>query len=466
MLFNSIAFLFFFVCVLTAYRFAPAQFRKGLLLLVSYGFYAAWDWRFLPLIGFSTLLDFYVGKAIQKQVSISRRKWLLGISLAGNLMPLLFFKYYAFLAKNTALLIESLGGFYLPLPEWEIILPVGISFYTFQTLSYSIDIFKRKAKPTSSLADFALFVAFFPQLVAGPIEKARDLLPQLQQLPALQIQQLRYGLLTFSYGLISKVLIADSCGRWVNMVFAIESPNSASNALVGALLFAVQIYMDFAGYTLMAMGLARCFGIKLSSNFEQPYLSSNITEFWRRWHITLSSWLKEYVYIPLGGNRKGAFRQNINLMATMLIGGLWHGASWTFVVWGAIHGSLLIIHKLIFPTVSRLPKYLAWMGIPITFITVAFAWIFFRARDISQALAFIRTIVEGSISIEGHLWQTLAWCGGAMLVLDILQKYYGTHLFLRKWPLPVQYAIIICSWLAALLIMMPHKPQPFIYFQF
>lgn len=484
MLFNSLIFLVFFGGVLIAYRLSPVKLRRTLLLLASYGFYGAWDWRFLPLIWLSTLLDYTLGNQMTKAVTKKRRKHLLWISLAGNLGPLLFFKYYHFILENILALLRTATGWELPIPEWRILLPVGISFYTFQTLSYTIDLYRRKAEPARSLFDFALFVAFFPQLVAGPIEKARNFLPQLKELPPLRAKALRYGLMTFSYGLASKAIVADTCGRWVDQTFANMASLQPIEALLGSFLFSIQIYMDFSGYSLMAIGLARCFGLKLSTNFTQPYLSANITEFWRRWHITLSSWLREYVYIPLGGNRKGKVRQYINLMLTMLVGGLWHGANWTFVVWGGLHGLMLMIHRIFEPLLKRLPSVTALPSILLTFVATTACWVFFRGKSLAEARDIFS--LWGQVVTEGYhalalrhskasiytdfwstpLWHPLIWAGGAMLVLDLLQRHYGSPLFLRKWPLPVQWAILLVVWGVVLIMLIPHKPQPFIYFQF
>ncbi len=473
MLFNSFSFLVFFGVILLTYQLLPHRFRKGLLLLGSYGFYAAWDWRFLPLIWFSTLLDFFIGKQIGKTISIKVKKRWLYLSLAGNLLPLAFFKYYSFLLQNATILLSNMLGLDIAFPHWNILLPVGISFYTFQTLSYSIDLYRRRIEPTKSLFDFALFVAFFPQLVAGPIEKARNLLPQLQILQPLKKKAIRYGLLTFSFGLTCKVLIADTAGRWVDQTFSSVESLQPIEAILASFLFSIQIYMDFSGYSLMAIGLAHCFGIRLSTNFTQPYLSANVMEFWRRWHITLSSWLREYVYIPLGGNRKGKARQYLNLMLTMLVGGLWHGANWTFVVWGGLHGLWLILHRIAQKLWPNTPKWMLPLQVLLTFTITTAVWVFFRAASIDQAFQILglwKDAILGwsqsSLIWDSVLWQPLLWCGGAMLLLDGMQRYYGTPLFLRKWPIAMQYAVLLAVWGSVLLLLVPHKPQPFIYFQF
>ena len=462
--------------MLLGYKFAPPKFRKPLLLLASYGFYGAWDWRFLPLIWFSTALDFTLGRKLSKERSPRKRKQWLWVSLAGNLLPLLFFKYYYFITRNVERLAQTALGWEVASPEWSIVLPVGISFYTFQTLSYTIDLYRRKSSPARSLLDFALFVAFFPQLVAGPIEKARNFLPQLLELPTLKAKALRYGLLTFSYGLASKAIIADTCGRWVDQVFSQVSPLTPIEGLLGSFLFSIQIYMDFSGYSLMAIGLARCFGIKLSTNFTQPYLSVNITEFWRRWHITLSSWLREYVYIPLGGNRRGKARQYLNLMLTMLIGGLWHGASWNFVIWGGLHGLMLAIHRLFRPATAHWAGWTQVPGAILTFVLTTACWVFFRAESLADAahilglwggaLRQLDVAAWGGPAWTTPLWHPLLWCGGAMFTLDGLQRYYRSPLFLRKWPKPVQWGILLVVWGVVLILLIPYKPQPFIYFQF
>ena len=463
MLFNSFVFLGFFIVTLVIYQVVNSKARKLILLLASYSFYAVWDWRFLPLLMFSSVLDFTTGKLLWKEQQEKKRKFLLALSLTGNLLPLFFFKYYNFLVDNLNLFTAGRGNSNT-FNHLDIILPLGISFYTFQTLSYSIDLYQKKIQPARSIIDFSLFVSFFPQLIAGPIEKSNRLLPQLSQLSSLRKSNLKYGLLTLLYGLFLKSIIGDSCAIWADKVFAETIITTPIEKLLGTFLFSVQIYMDFSGYSLMAIGLAKCFGIRLSTNFAQPYLASNITDFWRRWHITLSLWLKEYIYIPLGGNKNGKPKQLVNLFITMLIGGIWHGANWTFVIWGAVHGAALIVHKIIKKQVFSLPKFI---NIALTFLFVSMTWVLFRANSMQQAQEiFLGIGTVFSCNLDTTMWQPFIWCGGTMFLLDWLNRRYRTHLFIRKWPKPIQYAIITATITVLFVYLLPQRPQPFIYFQF
>ena len=345
MLFNSFVFLIFLGIVIPVfYAIKTKSGRNIFLLLASYFFYGYWDWRFCSLLLISTLIDFYVGGKLYKTENEKKRKKLLLVSMVANLGILGFFKYFNFFAESFATLLKSMGGH----PDFvllNIILPVGISFYTFQTMTYTIDIYRRKLEPTNSLIDFALYVSFFPQLVAGPIERASHLLPQLSKKFGATKEQFEKGMVLIVMGLFKKVMIGDTAGRVVDRIFGQPDLYHSPELLMALILFAIQIYADFSGYSSIARGTAKLMGIELMKNFEQPYLSANITEFWRRWHISLSSWLKDYLYISLGGNRKGKGRTYINLMITMLFGGLWHGASWNFVIWGGLHGIYLAIHK-------------------------------------------------------------------------------------------------------------------------
>jgi alginate O-acetyltransferase complex protein AlgI len=297
-------------------------------------------------LALSTVVDFFIEKALFKAKEEKNRKWFLVTSILVNLGILGVFKYFGFFIDS----FESLGsvmGVQFDYLHLNIILPVGISFYTFQTMSYSIDIYRRKLEPTNNFIDFAVFVSFFPQLVAGPIERAANLLPQISKIPKPTKEQIQQGIVRIVSGLFTKVMIGDTTGRFVDQIFGNPEIYKSVELISALVLFSIQIYADFSGYSSIARGVAKLLGIELMKNFEQPYLSSNITEFWRRWHISLSSWLKDYLYISLGGNRKGMNMTYINLMLTMLLGGLWHGASWNFVIWGGLHGAYLVIHKLI-----------------------------------------------------------------------------------------------------------------------
>src|SRR5882724_6043807 len=349
MVFNSYTFIVFFVIMLLLHNlpFLSWRTKKINLLLASYVFYAAWNPPFILLLWLSTVVDFFVGRALYTQENKYKKRMLLVISLIGNLGMLCFFKYGAFLLENFVTVVNALGIDYHPAKP-NIILPAGISFYTFTTLCYTIDMYQRKSKPVKSLLDFSLFVTFFPHLVAGPIVRPPQLVPQFETPRKATAKQLADGLLLISLGLFMKVFLADSLlSSTANTVFGAHGALHPLDAWTGVLAFSGQIFLDFAGYSTCAIGVALCLGFVLPENFHYPYAAIGFSDFWRRWHITLSSWLRDYLYIPLGGNRKGEARTYVNLMITMLLGGLWHGASWTFVVWGALHGTYLCAERLV-----------------------------------------------------------------------------------------------------------------------
>ncbi|MCW9037116.1 MBOAT family O-acyltransferase, partial [Altibacter sp.] len=346
MLFNSLDFALFFPVVFLLYwAFAKhLTVRNAFLLAASYFFYGWWDWRFLFLIAFSSLVDFFVGKYLYKATGNTRRKVLLWTSISVNIGLLAYFKYANFFIES---FVDSfrLFGQDLEVAPLQIILPVGISFYTFQTLSYTIDIYKRKLEPTNNALAFFTFVAFFPQLVAGPIERASHLLPQFFKTYKFDYQQVKSGLLLMAFGLFKKMVIADRAAILVNQVYGDPGSYDGYQLVVATFFFAVQIYCDFSGYSDIAIGIARTMGFDLMKNFDSPYFSKSITEFWRRWHISLSTWFRDYVYIPLGGSRGGTYKTYANLFIVFLVSGLWHGAAFTFVIWGAIHGVIIVLEK-------------------------------------------------------------------------------------------------------------------------
>jgi alginate O-acetyltransferase complex protein AlgI len=348
LLFHTTEFAFFFALVWCLYWIVHrrAKWRLILLTLASWGFYAAWDWRFLGLLWLSTAIDYLCARQLSRTEDPRRRRLWLGISVVVNLGVLATFKYLDFFASSTATLLRVFGM----QPDWPtlgIVLPVGISFYTFQTLSYTIDVYRRRIDACDDPWAFAAYVAFFPQLVAGPIERAEHLLARLRQGPVLRATDQIEGVRRFLVGLWKKLVVADNLGAYVDWVFATPSSDIAPyQVALGTLAFAGQIWADFSGYTDMALGVARTLGVSLSENFDAPYLARGPRDFWRRWHITLSTWLRDYVYIPLGGNRHGPARTALALAVTMLLGGLWHGAAWTFVVWGAFHGAWLAVDRV------------------------------------------------------------------------------------------------------------------------
>lgn len=466
MIFNSVQFGLFFIVVLALYWSLRHRQRNLLLLVASYFFYGMWDWRFLSLIAISTVVDYVIGRRMPTTTG-SPKTALLVTSMVVNLGILGTFKYAGFFVDGFEELV-SFVGFGVSGPVLDLVLPVGISFYTFQTMSYTIDVYRGRLEPVDDFLTFATFVAYFPQLVAGPIERARDLLPQLiAPRPPLRVEQITSGLGLVLLGLTKKVVLADGVAGVADRAF--ESPGQLSWLAVtaGVVAFGIQIYGDFSGYTDIARGVSRLLGIELTLNFAQPYLSRNITEFWRRWHITLSNWLRDYLYIPLGGNRRGRHRTHVNLMITMLLGGLWHGASWNFVIWGGIHGALLVLHRVLrggrVPTapISRrdIPAILATSG------AVFVAWVFFRAPDLATAL---------------DVFQAMAFQSGAqatgdlLLVAVFLVAMVAIDLFARKGAItgrvvltrPALSGSLVAASLVAITLFSGGAPRPFVYFQF
>ena len=347
MLFNSTAFLTLLAFVVGVYYFFGRRGQNGLLLLASYVFYGWWDWRFCSLLLFSSVLDYVAADKIKKVRAKKRKKEWLYFSLAGNLGVLGLFKYFDFFSQS----LQDLLGIYGVQADWptlHIILPIGISFYTFQSMAYTIDVYRGKLRPIKNFLNFALYVSFFPQLVAGPIERADHLLPQLNRKREADFNRICEGLLLMLIGFVRKIAIADYLAPIVDQTFSNFQTQSSGVLVAGLLMFSLQIYADFAGYSDIARGSAKILGIDLRVNFDQPYFSKSFSEFWRRWHISLSSWLRDYLYIPLGGNQGSVKSTGRNLMLTMLLGGLWHGASWTFVVWGGLHGVYLALERIYF----------------------------------------------------------------------------------------------------------------------
>ena len=477
MLFNSFVFLIFLgVVVPVFYALKTRQSRNIFLLLASYFFYGYWDWRFCSLLLISTLVDFFVGRKLFITEGKAPRKRLLMTSIFANLGILGFFKYFNFFTDSFSTLISMFGG-HADFLHLNIILPVGISFYTFQTMTYSIDIYRGKLKPTHSFIDFALYVSFFPQLVAGPIERAAHLLPQLSEKFGATKAQFEKGAVLIIMGLFKKVMIGDTAGRLVDRIFAQPELYKSPELLMALILFAIQIYADFSGYSSIARGTAKLLGIELMKNFEQPYLSANITEFWRRWHISLSTWLRDYLYIPLGGNRKGVRRTYINLMLTMLLGGLWHGASWNFVIWGGLHGVYLAIHKWIlkgkkieehfhYKNMKSLFRFI--LNVMLTNILVLFTWLFFRAKTFGQAGYFIQKMIHWEPSAFGNRIQVITLSFSLMILFfDISQYLTRKHTFFLMIKNPaIRWGFLSIMFITVLFYMFQAEPMPFVYFQF
>ncbi len=474
MLFNSLTFVLFFLIVLGSYRLIGNWgARKNLLLVASYIFYGAWNPPFALLLLLSTVVDWLVAGRMDAQTDPGRRRaWLL-LSLVANLGMLGFFKYGDFLLANTGVLLAAMGIHYQP-PSMGILLPVGISFYTFHTLSYTIDVYRREIRPEPSLRNFALFVSFFPQLVAGPIVRARDFLPQLQTPPKPAPGRLGWGLFLMTLGLFEKVVVADTLlAPTADAVFGHTFPLHATDAWAGVLAFAFQILFDFGGYSLCAIGADLCFGFHILDNFRFPYAAIGFSDFWRRWHISLSSWLRDYLYIPLGGNRHGGVRTGVNIMVVMLLGGLWHGAAWTFVVWGGLHGLFLLAERGVRCVVGDAAwantRGAAFVGWAVTFLGLCITWVFFRSGSFGAAMKNLASMA-GAFGAEGdQILSTRALLQvGAVVVIVLL-----VHARLRKSSLEAAVStwptwLVTVAWIAmgAAILLAQGNGSAFIYFQF
>lgn len=479
MLFNSLDFAIFLPIVFALYWFVFNKALKQqnfLLLIVSYFFYSCWDWRFLFLLMFSTLLDYFTGLRMQDSKTQKEKKIWFWLSVIVNLGFLGVFKYYNFFAESFAQGLAHLGLQVNP-RTISVILPVGISFYTFHGLSYVIDIYKGRIKAERNFVDYAVFVSFFPLLVAGPIERATHLLPQIKRNRVFEYSRAVDGLRQILWGLVKKVVIADTCAEYADQMFNGSSDQSGSNLVLGAVFFAFQIYGDFSGYSDIALGTSRLFGIELLRNFAFPYFSRDIAEFWRRWHISLSSWFKDYLYIPLGGSKGGNWMRIRNTFIIFLVSGFWHGANWTFIVWGALN-ALFIMPSIILRTNRKnvdivaqgkfLPTGRELVQMTVTFGLTVFAWIFFRAENIQHAISYISGIFSKSLFTLPTIRQyelPLLLIGGFMSVewLGREQPYAIAKLGLSRSRL-LRYAInyvmiLMIFWFAG-------KEQEFIYFQF
>lgn len=478
MLFNSIGFFIFLPIVYLLYWFVTKTSLKHkniLLLVASYFFYGCWDWRFLFLLIFSTSLDYFTGIKIAESLTPKNKKIWLWLSISINLGFLGVFKYYNFFIASFANAIGYLGV-NSSFSTLNIILPVGISFYTFHGLSYVIDIYYNKIKPEKNVADYSLFVSFFPLLVAGPIERATHLLPQLKQNREFNYAKTVDGLQQILWGLFKKVVIADNCASYANTLFNEQGYHSGSSLVLGAIFFSFQIYCDFSGYSDMALGTARLFGIELLKNFSFPYFSRDIAEFWRRWHISLSSWFKDYLYIPLGGSKGNQFHVIKNTFIIFLVSGLWHGANWTFLVWvflNAIYFLPLLIFNLnrknidIVAKNGFLPSGIDFFKILLTFSVVTIAWIFFRANSVTFALQYIKNIFNTSLfSMPQNFPLTTFFLLLFFVILEWISRK-GVHPFQQiKYIklLPVRWFIYYAVVFS--ILMFSGKPQQFIYFQF
>ena len=490
MLFNTLVFWLFFALVFALYRVLPHRRQNHLLLVASYVFYGWWDWRFLGLILISTVVDYVSARRIEAgSSSVARRSWLI-VSVATNLGLLGLFKYFNFFASSLAQLMQVMG---IRADEvtLNIVLPVGISFYTFQTMSYTIEVYRGSIHARRRFFDLALYVAFFPQLVAGPIERAGRLLPQIERPRQTGPEDLRAGAWLCLWGLFKKMVLADNLGILTNKVFSGDMAPSGGELAAAIVCFAFQIYCDFSGYSDIARGLARLMGFRLMRNFNIPYLAADPGTFWKRWHISLSSWLRDYLYIPLGGNRKGRVRTLINLMLTMLLGGLWHGASWLFVLWGLYHGLLLVGYRLIGSAWRRLSarsspvafagRLVAERPLPaamfhvasvlLMFILICGSWVLFRASSVAFIVGAWRSAMNLGFDLPRTL-ELLATQKAVLLILfplatalELWQHRSGDEYVIFRLPTAVRGTLYALFYFSIIILGTPNA-HPFIYFQF
>jgi D-alanyl-lipoteichoic acid acyltransferase DltB (MBOAT superfamily) len=482
MLFNSISFAIFLPIVFFLYWFGTKgnlRQQNILLLVSSYFFYACWDYRFLFLLVFSTLLDYFTGIKIYEAKNKRSKKFWLWLSIGVNLGFLGAFKYYNFFAASFSDGL-SLLGIKANLGTLNVILPVGISFYTFHGLSYVLDLYKNRIKPEKNFVDYSVFVSFFPLLVAGPIERATHLLPQILKKREFNYSKAIDGLRQILWGLFKKIVIADNCAEFANTIFNNSAEHTGSTLVLGALFFTFQIYCDFSGYSDIALGTARLFGIDLLRNFAFPYFSRDIAEFWRRWHISLSSWFRDYLYIPLGGSKGGTWMKVRNTFIIFLVSGFWHGANWTFIVWGLLN-AIYIMPSIIFnthrnnlETVAQgktLPTVKEFFSIVLTFALTVFAWIFFRANNVEHAFSIISRIFSSSlftIPSFDQIWRSvpIMIIIAAFMIVEWMgrEQQYAIAKLGIKWNKPVRWAMYYT--IILLTLYFAGSKQQFIYFQF
>lgn len=477
MLFNSIEFAFFFPIVFAIYWFVfnrKTKLQNIFLLGSSYIFYGWWDWRFLLLLAFSTLVDYTISLQMSTKITPTKRKVLLYASIIINIGLLGFFKYYNFFVDS---FIEAFSLFGNPLEQssLKIILPVGISFYTLQSLSYSIDVYKYRIEPTRDAIAFFAFVSFFPQLVAGPIERASNLLPQFINKRTFNYSQAADGMRLILWGLFKKIVIADNCAELVNDIFRFYYLYPSSTILVGVFLFAFQIYGDFSGYSDMAIGLGKLLGFNLTRNFAYPYLSRNVAEFWRKWHISLSSWFKDYIYIPLGANTSGKWVYIRNILIVFLLSGFWHGANWNFIAWGSVNAIFYFIYVLLKKDTLSIDnssnKFFNSLksicNILLTFSLIGISWIFFRAEAINLSFKILNHLFVNSIfTLPTYFPKKIIFSILILLFLEFLQQKKKHVLEINDLNLFDRWIIYILISILILYNSTYYKESPFIYFQF
>lgn len=474
MLFCSWQYLVFFTLVFVVYWAIPWQrVRIWLLLAASFTFYASWNTWLAGIICLSTAMDYAVARGMEASSSPRCRKALLGLSLAANLGLLCYFKYVNFFLGSLEQALHALGA-QTSLPVLHVILPIGISFYTFEAINYTVDVYRRRVPAERNLAHFMLFITFFPHLVAGPIVRARDFLPQIRRRKRWDWARLHLGAQYLLMGLFKKMAIADRMALFVDPVFAAPEQYGSGAVWLATLAYALQIYCDFSGYSDMALGSAHLLGYKLAKNFHMPYGAVNVSDFWRRWHISLSTWLRDYLFIPLGGSRGSHWQTNRNLLVTMVLGGLWHGASWTFVFWGLLHGVFLIVHRA-FERLCKRYWRLDWLmqsvpgtalRISLTFACVCLGWVFFRATTFGAAATILRKLILPEHGLAAPLHNRSLWYTLAVVVVCHVFAHYGIG---KKLTVRVPAMFIGFGYAAVLtlsLVLAPDAGKAFIYFQF
>jgi D-alanyl-lipoteichoic acid acyltransferase DltB (MBOAT superfamily) len=480
MLFNSLEFILFFPIVVALYFALAPRFRWILLLIASYYFYMCWNYKYVILIFITTFVNYLSGIGIGKSKEKVYRVFFLVTGLVVSFGILFFYKYFNFFGDTINTLFSQFNIFY-QVPAYHYLLPVGISFYTFQTLSYTIDVYKGKQSVEYHFGIFALYVSFFPQLVAGPIERSTNLLPQFYKQNELKFENVRDGIVQMLWGFFKKVVIADRLSEYVNAVYNHTGDYQGPHFLLATLFFSFQIYCDFSGYSDIAIGAARVMGYKLMVNFRRPYLALNIREFWQRWHISLSTWFRDYLYIPLGGNRVASkWRYYFNLFFTFLVSGLWHGANWTFIIWGALHGFYLVFAIWIKNIRERINRFLGLTASPgihntlqrlITFVLAYFAWIFFRANSIGDAFYIIRQMTSLNYQTPLNLFKFSVdfyisfFLIALMLMIEILEEHFELYTRIRLLPRYIKWALVTAIMLA-LLVLGVWEASDFLYFQF
>jgi D-alanyl-lipoteichoic acid acyltransferase DltB (MBOAT superfamily) len=476
MVFNSIHFVWFFVVVYALYRVLPHRGQNLLLLAASYYFYSAWDWRFLGLLLLSTIVDYTCGLLIAAAPGHRRRRALVALSVTFNLTLLGLFKYFNFFAESLGAVLAA-AGWHADFVTLRVLLPIGISFYTFVTMSYVIDVYRGEIRPTRNLADFALFVAYFPHLVAGPILRATKLLPQIERPRRATAEQILDGLWLILWGYLQKVFVADNLAPLATSVFTPGAHHAGLDVLLGTYAFAFQIYGDFAGYSNIARGTSKLMGIELVENFRFPYLVRTPQAFWRNWHISLSTWLRDYLYIPLGGNRGTAWQTRRNLLITMVLGGLWHGAAWTFILWGVYQGVLLIVYRTIDERRAarglvalehaggRVRRFAAWL---LMFHLTCYGWLIFRAASPQEIVALTRSVLLDFWPASVDVWGMavpLVLHTAPLVVVHLIEAWHDDLLVVRRLPLATRYMIYAAAaWL--IVLFGNFGGAEFIYFQF